>query len=607
MPFRKKHATRSQKRAYGPAPTPTPANPYEQVEWIFANRMNRISNRNTRSNYLQALGFYKKYLVATKPGVPIFLNKELDEFALLRIRSYLDKNNRKGTPDYLTSNTVVTLFSGLRNVFREAALHGYAAAQTILNVAVSGATSETDAHNAYSDFENDQITHAMALECVFVASVRGGYTHLESSIGRDPRVSLREDCKSRHGWRVEANMRWYFEHVLNCEPVTYQNGISKHMSFLRSSTNYHGGLHELYRKWGVTAYLDEWLICPLLVKLLALTGINPASALSLDMDCYSDSHPLTNAPYLVLEKLRSGGELGIHLPLLDGVEAIPLKQKQSYLVRKVIEEIKDITSPLRNPAAVSEELRRKLFVYQSSSSKTCGEIKQLTKRQTSRWCRAIVRKHLLKRADGTPLTFNLVRYRPTLLTQMALDGHDLFEIQQVARHKNIRQTVAYIDRNKLDSRAHRTISAALRTIHENRKAHNEGQVARIEPRLFKGLVADCLNVFDPPEQVKRSLEYVPGHPCVRHNMCLFCRNVIIFREHLPALVAYRSQLVVAFSGDLKQAPYFRHYENTLAVLDELLDPETSEFSAEDIAWAEDQALSLDILVDTSIYRASEQQ
>lgn len=152
---------------------------------------------------------------------------------------------------------------------------------------------------------------------------------------------------------------------------------------------------------------------------------------------------------------------------------------------------------------------------------------------------------------------------------------------------------------------------ALATIHANRMefddpdacARTKNATATEQPiHLYRGLLSDCKNPFDPPKRVRASKSYVPGRACSRFNMCIFCKNVVIFRRNLPTLVAYLDQIKAATETNVQNLPNAGFYEDSRAVIENLLDPERSEFSAEDIRWAREEAARLNPLVDNAVYR-----
>jgi len=298
--------------------------------------------------------------------------------------------------------------------------------------------------------------------------------------------------------------------------------------------------------------------------------------------------------------------------LLDAPQQLALKRKQADIIRRLINEVLNLTSSIRARGTTAQSIKDLLFIYETASNARKAAVIGLNEAVTSLWCKQIVRKYDLRSDHGAPLQFNLVRFRSTKLTAMAIEGRDFFEIQQVARHKSVRQTVKYVDQNKLDAPARKIVFAALERIHENRAlvsatnspGDSSNAIGTTVP-VFHGLIADCRNVFDPPKQVRNSVEYTEGQACTRFNICLFCRNVVVMREHLPALVAYRTQILAMKGNNIQNLPHSRVYDHTLAVIDQLLDVESGEFSAADVEWATEAADALDIVVDPLLYQGVE--
>lgn len=596
-------------REYSKPPVPTAQAPFAQIEWIFDKRRDRMSNGSSKGNYHAAKAFYIQHIKVTEGRSPYLLIEKWDEFALLRFKEKLQDRVDAGDID-ASSYTLTGHFSAVRQVMKEAAAYGLLGTRVIQETNWGAAFSETDTHASYSDRELSQILNAVGEELRFAYAVAGDYQRQAPDIGRDPRVDFRRGTEKGYGFGVEANMRWYFENVLGCEAIV-RTGQSKkeHLGFLNAATNLHGGLHTLYRRWGVSAFVDENLLMPLAINLLYLTGLNPSSLLGLQIDCLQDEHPLTGMPYLLFEKERSGGEKELHLPLLEKREERGLKRKQTLQVKRAISALFKLTARIRTRIPADAPLQQHLFIYESTGPRTHGQILPLTVKQTSAWCQRMVEKYNLCAESGAPLAFNLVRFRATKLTEMALEGRDFFEIQQVARHKSITQTVRYIAANRLDEPARNVVSAALEQIRANQEeVITSPSVPTIgnppSIHLFNGLIADCKNVFDPPERVKRAIDYVPGQACTRFNMCLFCRNVVVLKEHLPALAAYRAQIMAAQANNVQNLPHAHLYDQTLSIMDNLLDPNVSHFTSDEIEWALDMATSIDMVVDPLLYRGA---
>jgi hypothetical protein len=191
---------------------------------------------------------------------------------------------------------------------------------------------------------------------------------------------------------------------------------------------------------------------------------------------------------------------------------------------------------------------------------------------------------------------------------MVKRGVDFFEIQSHFGHKSILTTFRYLSRNKLETKAHKEIKRALETIHTNRIWQQEEKpeyagstLASKSNIVYKGVLADCRNVFDPPEEIRKAKDYQPSQACTRYNMCLFCKNVVLMRHHLPVLVAYQRQIKQAAGSNVSELPNAQYYERTLDVLDSILNPDKSEFSKVDIEWATSAAECLDDFVDPVVY------
>lgn len=595
-------------RKYGKPPEPTVAHPFAQLEWIFDKRKDRMSNESTKNNYQSAKTFFIQHIEATEGLIPYRLAEKWDSLALLRFKETLQARIR-AKEIHLSSHTLTGHFSAVRQVMSEAAAYGLLHTRTIEATSWGRSVSETDAHASYSDKELTQILNAVAEELRFSYTVAEGYTKQSPEVGRDPRVEPTRGRNKGYGYGVEANMRWYFENVLDCEPILGFGPTKKgHARFLNAAHEYHGGLHKLYRSWGIAAIPDDALVMPLAINLLYLTGLNPSSLLGLKVDCLRDEHPLTGMPYLLFEKERSNGEKELHLPLLEKREERGLKRKQTLQVKRVITTILKLTTKIRDRLPENDPLKNLLFIHGSTGAHAYTRTLPLTNGRTSAWCKWMVEKYDLRNDEDGPLNFNLVRFRSTKLTEMALEGRDFFEIQQVARHKSIVQTLRYIAANRLDEPARKVVSEALAQIRANQaEVFSPREPTAVSPdpiNLFRGLIADCKNVFDPPDRVKRAVDFVPGQACTRFNMCLFCRNVVVLKEHLPSLVAYRSQILAAQANNVQNLPHAHLYNQTLSVLDDLLNPEVSQFTADEIEWAFDMATTIDVVVDPLLYRGT---
>ena len=605
---------------YGLPPEPKNDDPFLQVKWLFNCRRDRANSKQRKSGFIAARNRTLIYLEHLHGNKPFLLMQHIDEFFLVRLKQNLELygNVYKGLPK-LKSHTLNGYLSAVRQVLQDGITHGLFSCETMQNANLGPSQRETDAHKDYSDYELEQILNALSCEMRLVHKILAGYKPLNPGVGRDPRIRSASDPNARrfeagYGWQVLDNLQWYFENEMNAKPsFASTNSLDKtHMKFYHHASFTHGGINNIYKSWGVVPLIRSELIMPIVINLEYLTGLNPNSILDLNIDSYRDEHELTGMPYLSFEKKRSGGELELHLSLLDSNNVIPLKRKQAINVKRAFDLLFTLTKKMRDGLDDAHPLKNKLLIYESGSRKKWGEIIQLTPATTSLWCRSITEKYGLKKDDGEKLDFNLVRFRSTKLTSMALEGRDLFEIQQVARHKNISTTLSYINRTKVDNQIRGEVQEALQKIRENRISFSEGCNSKNDItsnekpiKFFKGLISDCKNTYDPPDWVKRAQDYEEGKPCVRFNMCLFCKNVIVLRQHLPKLASYRAQLLSVQQNNIQNVPNADHYDKSLELLNQLFDPNKSEFSKEDIEWAVESSESIDVIVDPLIYHGVE--
>jgi integrase len=586
-----------------PMPEPTLDKPYAQVDWVFQEKMSLYEIEDSKNNYQTALHFYKRFLQETNNYNPqladdprFYIKDEWGAMALHKVKQWIQATNIEGTEGYLTSYTLISHFSAIRQTMEYAYEHSYID-RPVINVFMPQAVRETAIRTAFSNEEYTAIFNAISPMIQFSKSLLKPYRR--TGRGQDPR-KIKKTGFTRsgkflgQGWACwvssttddsfvpsDDNMRWYFENVMECIPLpaTPEN-IKKHRSFLLSASNIHGGLNELYRRWGVSSFIDQDVIMPLLVKLISETGLNVESLLSLKRDCFKEAHPLTGLPYIEYEKPRSGGEKELHIILYDKAEDgefMALGQKQSQIISKTIRTILELNEPLVEVA--SEEDRNLLFLHKSTGNTTYGRVKPINLSVIHTWTQRIVKEHDLCGGDGKPLIFALSRFRPTKFTEMVMQGYDIFDIMTVAGHKSITTTLTYIDRLKSTNDFHRTIKRELTTIKENKRAHERRPLpiaitsdAKPGDFIFKAPVCHCKNPYSPPDVVKNSKSYHEGDACTFWNMCLQCENVLITEMNLPKLFAYRSEIRRAL-GNVNQIPRQGElYKKILMILDEILSP-----------------------------------
>jgi len=618
-----------------PIPEPSFENPYAQVDWVFKEKLSLYKKKDTKANYKGALAFYKRFLQETNNYNPLlnsdprfYIKDGWDVMALHKVKQWIQATNIGGTEGYLTSHTLTNMFSAIRQTMEYAYEHNYIN-RPVINVQMPTAVRETSLHTAYSNKEYTAIFDVISPLVQFSKGLLRPYCR--TGRGREPRKVYRKGNPSDErnlglGWACwvrtsnceepvisDDNMRWYFENVMGCTPVVGTPENKKHKAFFANATNIHGGLHTLYRKWGVSPLIDQDVLMPLAVKLVSETGLNVESLLSLKRDCFKEAHILTGLPYLEYEKPRSGGEKELHVMLYDKAEDgefMALKQRQSQIISKTIKTILKLTEPLVNLA--NEEDRKHLLLYQSNARHGYGKVQVINNKVINNWTSRIVKDYDLRGSDSKPLVFTLTRFRPTKFTEMVTQGYDIFDIMAVAGHKSITTTLAYIDNLKSTTDFHRRIQRELTIIKENKRAYERkplpiATTANANPGqfIFKAPVCHCKNPYDPPDVVKNSKSYHAGDACTFWNMCLQCENVLITEMNLPKLFAYRNEIRRALSNVNEIPRQGELYKKILMILDEILLPDVL-FPQERLEWAAELARDAEFeVLDTFIHHAGE--
>lgn len=121
-----------------------------------------------------------------------------------------------------------------------------------------------------------------------------------------------------------------------------------------------------------------------------------------------------------------------------------------------------------------------------------------------------VKKYNLKNDAGDPLTLTISRFRPTFVSEMLRNGVTVREIQLMLGHSSLQTTLGYIDSLDFNSMSRMKINDELEEIHQSTLDKKVEKVPEdIESKKNDELVttfhtplAECRNIFDPPDFVK---------------------------------------------------------------------------------------------------------
>lgn len=580
---------------------PSKLEPFIQVEQLFASQSNTVASESGKSNFQIAYVQFIEFLSEFYGHKPLKIKEVFNEHLLSRYRKYLEQKiiNKK-----ISSSHANTILSSVRislNRLVQIQDIGY----SFYDVNGFHTSRETDLKKPFSKNERLQILDA----------IEKGLQESRANLSPYKKVGVGKNPLDSNGARIRGlstldNARWLFENPLDCKPVhhsTAQSPIEK--AFLQIISNSDKGLIEVYNEWGVTPMIGADLLLPYLLKLAQVTGLNTDSLLSLTLDDYEPCHPATSRPCLRYWKERSDGFKEYHLDLFKA-ELTWLTSTQANVVKEIFQEVIQLTNSMRQEIE-DETIRKRLFIYQSNSTKKHGRISPLlgmedknTKKLGDHLSR-FVDKYNLKNDQGEPLTLTLSRFRPTFVSEMLDNGVSLREIQLMLGHSSIQTTIGYLDSLDFNSISRKKINDKLSEIHLSTLEQKTKKLPeKIELKdkkesviTFHTPLAECKNIFDPPDFVKKLSSYVPGTPCSQYNKCLGCDNVIITAKNLPEIFAMkRDYTLLTQHTRVMDTPYGHVIKENLKLIESILDPELSSFSIQEL----EQGQRLSEYIETTI-------
>lgn len=568
---------------------PSKTEPFIQVEQLFAVQSKTVASKSGKSNYSNACSLFIKFLSELNGTTPIRITEAFDEYLFSRYRKYLEQ---KIICKEISSHHANTILSSVRKTLKrltQVSDIGY----SFFDANGFDTNRETDVKKPFSKNERLQILDAIEKDLEASRSLLTPYE----------RTNIGENPLDQHGARIRGlskleNARWLFENPLNCKPVHYNTAkLPIEKSFLKIIADSNKGLLEVYKEWGVPPLVSVEILIPYLLRLAQITALNTNSLLALDIDDYVESHPATSRPCLRYWKERSNGHKEYHLDLFNA-ELSWLTSTQAKAVKEVFQEVIQITSSFRHDIE-DEALKNRLFIYQSNSTKKHGRVtpifgnKERNEKSLGDNLASFVEKYNLKDDQGKPLTLTISRFRPTFVSEMLDSGVSLREIQLMLGHSTIRTTISYLDSLDFNSISRIKINDALKGIHQstlNEKTQAKDLIRIVEHTNVKKLaitfhtpLAECKNIFDPPEFVKKLSSYIPGTPCSQYNKCLSCDNVIITAKNLPEIFAMqRDYTLLTEHTRVMDTPYGHVIRENLELIKNITDPQLSDFSTDEL-------------------------
>lgn len=566
---------------------PSKLEPFIQVEQLFACSSKTVSSKSGKSNYRVASSSFIEFLSKLYGNKPFRIVTTFDEYLLSRYRKYLEGKVINKEISSHHANTVLSSVRITLNRLTQVRDIEY----SFFNINGFATTRETDVKKPFT--MNERLRILEAIEKGLSESRKALKPYKKTGLGSNP---LDEKGSVIRGLSTLENARWLFENRLMCKPVHYNTAKSPiEKSFLRIINDSDKGLIEVYNDWGITPMINMDTLTPYVLRLAQITGLNANPLLSLDINDYVDSHPATSRPCLRYWKERSDGHKEYHLDLFNA-ELTWLTSSQAKSIKIIFEELVQLTSSFRQDIE-DNAFKDRLFIYQSNSTKKHGRVSPLlgNKEKNTEALGAslsrFVKKYNLKNDAGDPLTLTISRFRPTFVSEMLRNGVTVREIQLMLGHSSLQTTLGYIDSLDFNSMSRMKINDELEEIHQSTLDKKVEKVPEdIESKKNDELVttfhtplAECRNIFDPPDFVKNLSSYIPGTPCSQYNKCLGCDNVIITAKNLPEIFAMkRDYTLLKEHSRVMDTPYGHVISENLELIKGITEPELSNFSLEEL-------------------------
>ncbi|MGE8407644.1 MAG: site-specific integrase [Pseudomonas sp.] len=578
--------------------SPEPERPFQHLLHLFSASSMKSSSASGQSNFIEAFKNFRAYLKDANYTGLEDIRELVTPYSLPKFRGYLQEKILERSLS--TSHSSSMMSSARKMMARAVQIEGLGLTSYVAAVGFD-AERETDQYKPYPQAVRNRISQVIEQE--IEETNRLAQPYVLSRAGEDP---LNPDGSMRRGLKTMDNARWIFENKLDCKPLNFESvdrSDPYQRAFMSIISTSSISIFEIYKDWGVQYQVDGRVIAPYIARLAQVTGMNADSLLGLELDDFIERHDLTDRPCLLYWKERSEGAKMLHLDIFHA-EISWLTTSQGRVVKKIFDDVKHLTREIRLNAPV--EAQNKLFIYRSSSPRKYGVVDSFENsgaNQLKKTLDKFSQDHGLLDEDGNPLTLSPSRFRPSFVSELIERGVSPREIQVLLGHKNLSTTMAYLDQMDFNPMARRMLNKVL---HEMQQDTLEDAPKLIptttiesapEAMPLRSGLASCMNVFDPPAFIKALASYDPSKPCTLFNKCLSCSNSIITVSHLPELFAMRRdyQRMIEVNRVL-DTPYGAVILDNLDVLNNLLDPETSDFSVEELTKAERLSENLQVSI-----------
>lgn len=586
----------------------TPGVPYAPLLHLIAQASLSLKQIQKVKSYWTSFTYLKNMLDKQGFAEGAEYSVLLDPLLLANFRKFLGEsvNSRVISPTYATG-----ILSHVRSALKFARTVRGLDEFKFINVPGFAEERVTDSNRPY--LPSERLLIADVVEADIDKYMRLSEPYMLSFVGENP---CKPDGTFKWGDDVIDNARWVFENVLDCQFDFRHREISNKYEkfFLRAiSIGSSLGIKGVLESWGIIWKVDATVISPFMVRLAQVTGLNANSLKYLRVDDYVERHPLTLRPCLRYWKERSSGEMEYHLDIFHA-EITWLTHAQSVEVKRIIDCVLRLTAEIRVKAP--DVMKGHLFIWESSGGKTFGRIKSLELSRldvVTDLFGEYSRAKALVGEDGAPLTITPSRLRPSFISELVEKGVSLREVQYILGHKFITTTIDYLDQLDYNRIAREKLNVEINALHKRTFDHDDGATPRGKSApavstqekdesniIFRTPLADCRNIFNPPEHIRKSANYIPGRPCSLYNKCLSCDNSMITALNLPHIFAlgrdYRKAMQISRIMD---TPYGKVIIENLGIIEDIIGP-NSDFSEDELAQADAESdfIESTILIDS---------
>ncbi|MEZ9170350.1 tyrosine-type recombinase/integrase [Vibrio cyclitrophicus] len=556
---------------------------YMNVQHAFAVGSLKATSLSGISNYYVGYKHYSDHLESKGVLHSSGLSECFHSWSLRDFKEYLGKMVSQGA---MKTSSATTVLSALRMTLDKLkTIRGFDF--NYLPADGFEIIVESIAYKPYSLNERKQIHVMLDQELARVKRKLEQYQKLDRATANldDPciqaRIIFEDECQCvptyRGSWAVK-------------ERTTGQNKLCDFVSKRRLS------LTDLYDEWGVlNRKVTVREVGVYVLRMAQVLGLNLAPILELEIDDYQKKHPLTNKPCLTYWKERSTGEKMLHLDLFHA-DLQWLTISQQNFVEIVFDEIIQLTLEARK--YVPSELSQRLFINLVTVPKAINDY------DMSSLYSELVDFYQLKGDKGEPMVLTTTRFRPTLVSELIEAGVSIREIQYILGHSSIYTTIKYLEQLDFDRVIRDKARKAIENIYSNalhsrKKVSSNPLQRRFEDSqiIMRTPLGGCKNIFDPPDFIKKSSLYVKGKPCSQYNKCLSCENIMLTKTHLPDLFAMQRDYWASLeSSAVVSTPYHVVVLENLSLLDDILNPDTSEFEERILTQAKEDSLFIETTV-----------